>query len=182
MPDCENWRISARVPRRSGAWSPSIGELDLRLAVVGDLDALHRADRDAAHLHRVALHQLTGVQEARLDLVAARAAAAEEDQGDQHHGSDQRANSGYASDSAQRSHLLPYSSRTSPGPPPSRLADLPSRNPSSAVNSYNLNAASAPVLAPRLCPAFGLVTRDLGASRPASCRSCGRRRAWRRGP
>ena len=71
---------------------------------------------DAAHLDRVALHQLTGVQEARLDLVAAGTAAAEEDQGDQHHGSDQRTDGSYASDSAQRSHLHPYSSRTCPGP------------------------------------------------------------------
>ena len=55
-------------------------ELDLGVAVVGDLDALDRADRHAAHLDGVALHELTGVQEARLDLVAA-PAAAEEDEG-----------------------------------------------------------------------------------------------------
>jgi hypothetical protein len=47
---------------------------DLGGAVVRDLDALHGADGHAAHLHGIALHELAGVQEARLDGVAADAA------------------------------------------------------------------------------------------------------------
>ena len=113
------------MPRRRGAWSPSIESSISAWPSSGDLDALHRPHGHAAHLHGVALHQLTGVQEARLDLVAAGAAAAEEDQGDQYQGSDQRTDGSYASDSAQRSHLHPCSSRTVPAPSPSHLANLP---------------------------------------------------------
>jgi hypothetical protein len=64
-------------------------ELDLGLAVVGDLDALDRADRDTTRLDRVPPHELAGVDEARLDAVAA--GASEQDEGEQGHRGDHRA-------------------------------------------------------------------------------------------
>jgi hypothetical protein len=100
-------------------------ELDLGMAVVGDLDPLHRADGHAAHLHGVALDELAGIQEARLDPVAAGDSAAEQDQAHEHDRSDQRADGGNASDSAQRSQL-PLTPLASPAPrPPNDEAPKP---------------------------------------------------------
>jgi hypothetical protein len=93
-------------------------QLDLGLAVVGDPDALDGPHRDAADLDGVALHELAGVEEVGLDLVAADAAAPEQDQADKHDRSDHRADGGHASDSAQRSQL-PLLLSHSPSPSPS---------------------------------------------------------------
>ncbi len=57
-----------------------------------------------ADLHRVALHELAGVGEARLDRVGV-AARAEQDDRDEGDGSDNRTKCGHASDPADRSHL-----------------------------------------------------------------------------
>jgi hypothetical protein len=55
-------------------------ELDLRVPVLGHVDALDAADGDAAGLHLVALHDLAGVDELGRDRVAA--VAAEQQHGD----------------------------------------------------------------------------------------------------
>jgi hypothetical protein len=57
-------------------------QLDARSAVVGQRDLRHAADRDAADLHLVALHQLVGVVERHRHPVAAPAAAQQQEAGD----------------------------------------------------------------------------------------------------
>jgi len=121
-------------------------EGDLGVAVIRDLDALHGADRDTADLYRVALDELAGVQEAGMDPVAAPDASVEQDQGYKHDRSDDRTDGGDASDSAQRSHL-PLLLSHQPQPLALPMARLPSREPSSAVNSYIRKRTDALVLA-----------------------------------
>ena len=60
----------ASVPRLHG---------DLGLAVGREVDLLDGADGRAARLHEVALHELGGVLEARLDRVAAAGGLQQED-------------------------------------------------------------------------------------------------------
>ena len=64
MPDWENWRISARVPRRSGAWSSSIDIVISAWPSSVILMPFTEPIGDAAGLHGVALHELAGVDEA----------------------------------------------------------------------------------------------------------------------
>ena len=65
---------------------------DLGLAVRREVDGLDRADGRAAGLDEVALHELGGVLEARLDLVAAAGRAQEEDR--DHDGHDKNGGQG----------------------------------------------------------------------------------------
>ena len=78
----------ARAGRQRRVVVPHL-ELDLGLAVVGDLEVGHLADLDAAELDQVALDQLSGVDEARLQRVAV-AAAPEQEQGHEHGRGDNR--------------------------------------------------------------------------------------------
>ena len=66
--------------RALGEWRIVVvdGELDHRLPLVRDVDVLHGADRGATGLNRVALHELTGVQEVGVDCVAATTATEQE--------------------------------------------------------------------------------------------------------
>ena len=71
MPDWENCRISARVPRRRGEWSSSIVSLISAWPSSVILMPFTLPTGTPPHLDGVALHDLAGVEEARRDLVAA---------------------------------------------------------------------------------------------------------------
>ena len=88
MPDSEVARIVASCPRAAGRPSSPTSIVTIALADCVQLDVRDRADGLAAHAHLVARHELAGVQEDRLDLVGV--AAAEDREGRQRNGSDQR--------------------------------------------------------------------------------------------